>query len=160
VPLTLSSRNGNGQYLELSVANDVNALPEILIKLQELRTELSEAGVLAHVDSILANLLPETPADIEGPDKIVKDLVWGIIAVPGFLVPLVDTKLVQRQRQIRQLGLSYLVYPSAGYSRFEHALGCCHVMSELLTAAQQGARRVPAGNRLEIIPEERRKHCH
>jgi len=130
---------------------------EVLIQLRELRSELADAGVLNRIDAALADLLPAEPADLEGSDKIVKDLVWGIISMPGFLVPLIDSRLLQRQRRIRQLGLSYLVYPSAGYSRFEHALGCCHVMSELLRAVQNGARRIPEGARLESIPEERRK---
>jgi len=128
-----------------------------LYRLRELRQELLSTGILAHVDRILAKLVPPEPGDTEGPNKIVKDLVWGIVSIPGFLVPLVNSRLLQRQRRVRQLGLSYLVYPSAGYSRFEHALGCCHVMSQLLNAAEGALGRLPEEAQPASITPSRRK---
>jgi HD superfamily phosphohydrolase len=61
--------------------------------------------------------------------KHVKDPVHGYIAVPDELVPLLDTAPVQRLRYIRQLGFSYLVYPGANHTRFEHSLGTMHLAS-------------------------------
>lgn len=40
---------------------------------------------------------------------------------------LVDHPFVQRLRHIRQLGLSFLVYPGANHDRFSHAVGAMHV---------------------------------
>lgn len=105
-----------------------------LLQLRELRARLKSSGVLNAVDERLAGLIPEVAENVSPREKIVKDGVWGTISVPGRFVPILDTRLLQRQRRIRQLGLSYLVYPAVGYSRLEHALGCFHAMDLLLSS--------------------------
>ena len=55
--------------------------------------------------------------------KIIKDPVHGYIEVPGYILPILDAPALQRLRYIRQLGFSYLVYPGANHTRFEHSLG-------------------------------------
>jgi HD superfamily phosphohydrolase len=40
---------------------------------------------------------------------------------------------MQRLRRIKQLGLSFLVYPGANHSRFEHALGASHLMRQAIS---------------------------
>lgn len=121
--------------------------PGVLSRLRDLRLRFIRQGVLAEVDAVLKYLFPSAVAEIADVDKIVKDLVWGIINIPNYLVPLVDSRLMQRQRRIRQLGVSYLVYPSAGYGRFEHALGCCHVMSQVLGSIDARTHDQPGANR-------------
>ena len=44
---------------------------------------------------------------------------------------------VQRLNRIRQLGLSYLVYPGAMHSRFGHSLGAMHLMQEAVYSLRQ-----------------------
>jgi HD superfamily phosphohydrolase len=55
--------------------------------------------------------------------KIIKDPVHGYVEVEDFLLALLDSPPLQRLRYIRQLGFSYLVYPGANHTRFEHSLG-------------------------------------
>ncbi len=63
--------------------------------------------------------------------KTIKDPVHGYIMVEPDLLLLLDTPHVQRLRHIRQLGFSYLVYPGAHHTRFEHSLGTMHLASVL-----------------------------
>jgi HD superfamily phosphohydrolase len=55
--------------------------------------------------------------------KIIKDPVHGYVEVEDFALALLDSQALQRLRYIRQLGFSYLVYPGANHTRFEHSLG-------------------------------------
>ncbi|WP_297508887.1 HD domain-containing protein [Thermococcus sp.] len=59
--------------------------------------------------------------------KLIHDPVHGGIELDDFAVRLVDTPEFQRLRRITQLGLAYLVYPSARHTRFEHSLGTYHL---------------------------------
>ena len=63
--------------------------------------------------------------------KIINDPVFGFIALPGdLLFDLIQHPYVQRLNRIRQLGLSYFVYPGAQHSRFLHSIGAMHLMTE------------------------------
>ncbi|MCK9590682.1 MAG: HD domain-containing protein [Methanoregula sp.] len=55
--------------------------------------------------------------------KIIKDPVHGYVEVEDFALALLDSPVLQRLRYIKQLGFSYLVYPGANHTRFEHSLG-------------------------------------
>ena len=55
--------------------------------------------------------------------KIIKDPVHGYVEVEDFTLALLDSPPLQRLRYIRQLGFSFLVYPGANHTRFEHSLG-------------------------------------
>lgn len=55
--------------------------------------------------------------------KIIKDPVHGYVEVDEFALSLLDSPPLQRLRYVRQLGFSYLVYPGANHTRFEHSLG-------------------------------------
>lgn len=70
--------------------------------------------------------------------KIVNDPVHGFLSVPQNLVfQVIDHPYFQRLRRIKQLGLTHLVYPGALHTRFHHALGAFHLMSEALTILKQ-----------------------
>lgn len=65
--------------------------------------------------------------------KIINDPVLGFIHLQSDLVfDLVEHPFFQRLRRIKQLGLSYLVFPGANHSRFEHALGATHLMRQAI----------------------------
>ena len=66
--------------------------------------------------------------------KIINDPVFGFINLQSELVfDLIEHPYMQRLRRIKQLGLSYLVYPGANHSRFEHALGASHLMRQAIS---------------------------
>lgn len=64
--------------------------------------------------------------------EILRDPLWNNIRVDEITLRLVDTDVFQRLRYIRQLGWTYLVYPGATHSRFEHALGTYHLSRRTL----------------------------
>lgn len=74
---------------------------------------------------------PEKPSS---ENKSVKDAVWGMIELRPEEVAVIDSPPLQRLRRIRQLGLGYLTYPTAGYSRFEHTLGAVHQAERIIRA--------------------------
>ncbi|MBT8195545.1 MAG: HD domain-containing protein [Bacteroidia bacterium] len=65
--------------------------------------------------------------------KIINDPVYGFINVPTeLLFDLIEHPFFQRLHRIRQLGLTYYVYPGAIHTRFHHAIGAMHLMQEAL----------------------------
>ncbi|MCW7074555.1 MAG: HD domain-containing protein [Candidatus Methanospirare jalkutatii] len=64
--------------------------------------------------------------------KVVRDPIHGYIRLNDLAIDILDTREMQRLRRIRQLGFSYLVYPGANHTRFEHSLGVFHLTSVLL----------------------------
>lgn len=65
--------------------------------------------------------------------KIINDPVFGFLSIPNDLIyDVLQHPYVQRLSRIRQLGLSYLVYPGAMHSRFGHSLGAMHLMHEAI----------------------------
>lgn len=65
--------------------------------------------------------------------KIINDPVYGFIGVPNsFIYDLISHPWMQRLRNIKQLGLTQLVYPGAVHSRFHHALGAMHLVTQVI----------------------------
>lgn len=61
--------------------------------------------------------------------KIFNDPIYGFISIRHPLIlKLIDHKYFQRLNRIKQLGLSYLVYPGAHHTRFHHVIGAMHLM--------------------------------
>jgi HD superfamily phosphohydrolase len=66
-----------------------------------------------------------------GKKKIINDPIYGLISFPfEILYSLIDHPYFQRLRRITQMGLSHYVYPGATHSRFHHALGALHLMTQ------------------------------
>ncbi|NLJ82650.1 MAG: HD domain-containing protein, partial [Bacteroidales bacterium] len=65
--------------------------------------------------------------------KIINDPVYGFISISNNLIfDLIQHPYFQRLRNILQLGLTYLVYPGASHTRFQHSLGAMHLMQEAI----------------------------
>lgn len=70
--------------------------------------------------------------------KIINDPVFGFITIPNELIyDVLQHPYVQRLNRIRQLGLSYVVYPGAQHSRFLHSIGAMHLMSDAIASLRQ-----------------------
>lgn len=59
--------------------------------------------------------------------KIIHDSVHGGIPVEEPFLSLLHRPEMQRLHGVKQLGLSYLVFPGANHTRFEHSLGVFHL---------------------------------
>ena len=70
--------------------------------------------------------------------KIINDPVFGFLNIPdGVLFTILQHPYIQRLNRIRQLGLSFFVYPGAMHSRFLHSLGAMHLMHEAITSLRE-----------------------
>jgi HD superfamily phosphohydrolase len=70
--------------------------------------------------------------------KIINDPVHGFISIPGELIfDIIEHPYLQRLRWIKQLGMTALVYPGATHTRFQHTIGCMHLMSEAVETLRQ-----------------------
>lgn len=65
--------------------------------------------------------------------KIFNDPVYGFINIPyNIIFDLIEHPYFQRLRRIKQLGLTDYVYPGALHTRFHHALGAMHLMTQAI----------------------------
>ncbi len=72
--------------------------------------------------------------------KILNDPVYGFINMPkGLALNIVEEPFFQRLSRIRQLGLTYFVYPGAIHTRFQHTLGAAFLMSLALDTLRSKA---------------------
>lgn len=63
--------------------------------------------------------------------KTIFDPVHGFIKLTEIEALLVDSAVFQRLHYIHQLGVTYLVYPGATHTRFEHSLGVMQVATQI-----------------------------
>ena len=71
--------------------------------------------------------------------KIINDPVYdGFLSVDdAVILQVIEHPYFQRQRRIKQLGLTYLVYPGAMHTRFIHMLGAFNLMGRALEVLRQ-----------------------
>ncbi len=82
---------------------------------------------LCRQNQVAEPLQPNLPKQ----STILNDPVYGFIAVPfPILFKLIEHPWFQRLRRIKQLGLTNYVYPGANNTRFHHALGALHLMTQ------------------------------
>lgn len=66
------------------------------------------------------------------------------------LLDLIACPEVQRLRRVRQLGVSSYTYHGAEHSRFGHALGTCHLMTEALDALSRNQPELEITEQLRL----------
>jgi HD superfamily phosphohydrolase len=90
------------------------------------------------------------------PATTFRDTVHGDITLTRLERAIVQTSAFQRLRRTRQLGITYLVYPSATHTRFEHALGVLATSSSLCETVLygRGSVRMPVGGHADTRGRE------
>ena len=79
---------------------------------------------------------------------VIRDPLHNNIRLDPLARELIETPAFQRLRYVRQLGLAFLVYPSATHTRFEHALGTYHLARRSLALLDE------SDDLKQIPPEE------
>lgn len=72
-----------------------------------------------------------------GSDKIIRDPIHGFVKLSLWEQDVIDHRVFQRLRRIRQLALAEMVYPGACHTRFEHSLGVMQVATMVTGALDQ-----------------------
>lgn len=62
--------------------------------------------------------------------KIIHDSIYGSIRLDEKVADIIATREFQKLNSVKQLGFSYLVFPGATHSRFEHSLGTHYLAGE------------------------------
>lgn len=80
--------------------------------------------------------------------KIINDPVLGFLQISDPLqFDIISHPYFQRLRHISQMGMSFFVYPGAVHTRFNHTLGCLHLMQQAL--------QVLSGKGVQISDQEK-----
>ena len=70
--------------------------------------------------------------------KIFNDPVYGFVTVPyGLIFNLIEHPYFQRLRRIKQVSMTHYVYPGALHTRFHHAIGAFHLMTQAIEVLRQ-----------------------
>ncbi|TGD62083.1 HD domain-containing protein [Tabrizicola sp. WMC-M-20] len=81
--------------------------------------------------------------------KEISDPIHGLVRLGRVESQLLATRAMQRLHGVHQLGLAYMVFPGAKYTRHSHSVGAFHNASQLLKAVARNtkpdviAKRVP-----------------
>jgi len=65
-------------------------------------------------------------------DIFVRDPIHGMIKLTRAEAALIKHEAFQRLNRIRQLAMTYKVYPGATYTRWEHSLGVMHIAGQMM----------------------------
>ena len=87
--------------------------------------------------------------------SVIRDPVHGDVYLTHEELRLLDTPEMQRLRGIKQLGTTYLVFPGALHTRFDHSIGTVHCVQQLIDSVNLSFSLDPAAS-LAIGEEETR----
>lgn len=68
--------------------------------------------------------------------KLIYDCIYKYMEFDDILLKIIDTPEFQKLRNIKQLGLCYLVFPGASHNRFEHSLGVSYLSGLMIKTIQ------------------------
>ncbi len=88
--------------------------------------------------------------------RSIMDPIHGMIQLTDFEMKVIEHRLFQRLHFMRQLSLTYQVYPGATHTRFAHSLGVMHMGNQILehciknTNKYQGRPQEPLTNQADF----------
>lgn len=69
---------------------------------------------------------------------VIRDVLYGDINIEDEIIEsLIRTKEMQRLRGIKQLGLSYLIFPGAEHSRYTHSIGVYYLATQIVEVLEK-----------------------
>jgi len=84
--------------------------------------------------------------------KIINDPVYGFLTIPHpLLFDLLQHPYFQRLRRIKQVGMTYQVYPGAMHSRYNHALGAMHLMQQAIQQLRSKGQEITEDEALGVL---------
>lgn len=89
----------------------------------------------------------KTGVSIQLSTKQIYDPIHEFINITPLMRQIIDTPEFQRLRDLKQLGATYFVYPSATHSRFAHSLGVSHLAGLMMETLQKNQPRLLIGPR-------------
>lgn len=83
-----------------------------------------------------------TSSQHDSSGKFVIDSIHGDINLTKREVNVIDTPSFQRLRNLKQLAMAQMVYPTATHTRFSHSIGALGMMKRILHAAEQNGLNI------------------
>jgi HD superfamily phosphohydrolase len=83
----------------------------------------------------------------DGSRKLIVDSIHGDIHLKEREVQVIDTPSFQLLRQLKQLAMAQLVYPTATHTRFAHSIGALGAMIRILKAVEEHGVDIPGEQR-------------
>ncbi len=91
-------------------------------------------GISEWAGRVLADYLKRFKRNPNDKPKQLHDAVDSVVTLQPWEVFLLDSPILQRLRLIRQLGVGHFLFPTCGYSRFEHSVGTVQTASDMFDA--------------------------
>ncbi|XP_059407401.1 deoxynucleoside triphosphate triphosphohydrolase SAMHD1-like [Carassius carassius] len=137
----------NKQFIDFEPGSDDNTSSQ--------QTTSSSASAGTAQESGQASSAAEKSQDHQTTSgKIFNDPIHGQIELHPLLVKIIDTPQFQRLRHIKQLGGTYLVYPGATHTRFEHSIGAAYLAGRLAEVLKEKQLKEFKNDQSQLIEEK------
>lgn len=110
--------------------------------LQDVRAALLQSSptLVRAAFQLASNLIPASAHAGTVASKDFNDPIWKVVTLDKGELDICELPLFQRLRRVRQLGLGYMVFPSAHHSRFEHSLGAVFAATRMFEQLARGSK--------------------
>ncbi len=85
--------------------------------------------------------------------KDIFDYIWGTVELSAVEICLLDSPLIQRLRNIKQLGFAHYVYCNADYSRFAHTIGVVEISGRMANVVTRNLKQPILNNQTFYMRE-------